>query len=361
MKIATITCHRAYNYGAVLQAYALEKYLEKDNNEVEIIDYYPTDLRKSENKTGISKIVRDVLRILDFKKSEKVFGNFIKKNLKITKRYRTLESLKNDLPKDDIFIVGSDQVWNCNMRNGKDDTYFLTFVPTSKIKASYAASIAMDSLNFEQKNRFRNLLSNFSYISVREKTATKLLVDSGVKNVEQVLDPVYLLDKEEWDKLADKSRLKLDEKYILVYGFKRQKNLYEYAKKLAKEKNCKLYSINTNFEDHFLGMDKYFWNANPEDFVNLVRNAEAVITNSFHGLSFSIIYKKCVHQFTKNGTENSRMIDLLNELGLINRLVKNDSIILDDVMDYEKTYNIINYRKKESMDFLKKIYQKGER
>ena len=137
----------------------------------------------------------------------------------------------------------------------------------------------------------------------------------------------------------------------MVYGFKRQKDLYKYARELANERKYKIYSINTNFEDYFLDVDKYFYNATPYDFVNLVKNAEEVVTNSFHGLSFSIIYNKPIHQFKKSGNENSRMIDLLEELKMSKRLVKD--MLLDKDGEYSKTNEIIEYNKNISIQFLK--------
>lgn len=186
-----------------------------------------------------------------------------------------------------------------------------------------------------------------------------MLNNIGIENVERVLDPVYLLDKREWDKIADKSNLKLEkQKYILVYGFKRQKDLYKYARNLAKERKYKIYSINTNFEDYFLDVDKYFYNATPYDFVNLVKNAQEIVTNSFHGLSFSIIYNKPVHQFKKMGNENSRMVDLLEELNMSERLVKDK--ILDKKVKSAETDGIIEYNKNISIQFLKNSLEEND-
>lgn len=353
MKIGIITCHRAFNYGAVLQTYALQKYLKNQGYEVEVVDYTPQYIRKSYNKSILKRIIRPILRHHDFKKSNQVFGNFLNEDVSLTKRrYYTYEELKENLPDCDAYIAGSDQIWNCNIENGKDDAFFLKFVPNNKRKISYAASISMDEIPQSQKDRFKENLKDFDYISVREKTAVKLLKEIGIENVEKVLDPVYLLDVAEWNKIAQKSTLRLEnEKYILAYGFKQQKDLYNYARNLANARNCKLYSINTNFEDQFLDVDKYFYNATPYDFINLIKNAQEVITNSFHGLSFSIIYNKPVHQFKKNGTENSRMIDLLNELNLSERLVDNNKL-LSNLIEYAKTNEILEKNKNKSIKFL---------
>lgn len=355
MKVGIITCHRAFNYGAVLQAYALQKYLRNHGYEVEVIDYTPQYIRKSYNKSILKKIIRPILRYHDFKKSNQVFGNFLNQEVKLTeKRYYTYEELKENPPDCDAYIAGSDQIWNCNIENGKDDAFFLKFVPKDKRKISYAASISMDEIPQNQKYRFKENLKDFNYISVREQTAVKLLKEIGIENVEKVLDPVYLLDIAEWNKVAKNSTHELEnEKYILAYGFKQQKDLYQYARRLANTRNCKLYSINTNFEDKFLDVDKYFYNATPYDFVNLVKNAQEVVTNSFHGLSFSIIYNKPVHQFKKSGTENSRMIDLLSELNMSERLVTNDEF-LDNRVSYTKTNEIIKNYCEKSANFLSK-------
>ena len=356
MDIGIITCHRAFNYGAVLQAYALQKFLSDKGHKVEIIDYTPEYIRKSYNKSLLKRLVRPVLRYYDFKKSNKVFGRFLEDNVKLTKkRYYSYEELVKDPPNLKCFIAGSDQIWNCNIENGKDDAFFLRFINNDKIKISYAASIAMDKIPEDQKERFKKNLQDFNYISVREQTAINLLQQIGIKNVEKVLDPVYLLKKEQWDEVAKKSSLDLkNKKYILAYGFKRQKNLYQYARELATRKGYKLYSINTNFEDKFLDVDKYFYNATPNDFVNLVKNAQEIVTNSFHGLSFSIIYNKPVHQFKKSGNENSRMTDLLKELKISERLVNERNEIIENMINYEETNNIINKNRKKSIDFLNK-------
>lgn len=355
MKVGIITCHRAFNYGAVLQTYALQKFLKNHGYEVEVIDYTPQYIRKSYNKSILKRIIRPLLRSYDFKKSNQVFGSFLNQEVNLTeKRYYSYEELEENPPDCDAYIAGSDQIWNCNIENGKDDAFFLKFVPNNKIKISYAASISMDEIPQNQKNRFKENLKDFNHISVREQTAVKLLREIGIVNVEKVLDPVYLLDVDEWNEIAQKSTLKLEnEKYILAYGFKQQKDLYNYARKLADSKNCKLYSINTNFEDKFLDVDKYFYNATPYDFVNLVKNAQEVVTNSFHGLSFSIIYNKPVHQFKKSGTENSRMIDLLSEVNLSNRLAIDSDEILDNNIDFLKTNNVINILREKSINFLK--------
>ena len=172
MKVGIITCHRAFNYGAVLQTYALQKFLKNHGYEVEVIDYTPQYIRKSYNKSILKRIIRPLLRSYDFKKSNQVFGSFLNQEVNLTeKRYYSYEELEENPPDCDAYIAGSDQIWNCNIENGKDDAFFLKFVPNNKIKISYAASISMDEIPQNQKNRFKENLKDFNHISVREQTA----------------------------------------------------------------------------------------------------------------------------------------------------------------------------------------------
>lgn len=360
----TITCHNAYNYGAVLQTYGLYKYLT-DNLGLsgKVIDYRPKNQHKTSSNKILIKMIRPILRFPDFHKGEKIFNNFLKNNIRLTDTVSNSEEINTKIEKVKVYITGSDQVWNCSTKGvGNDDNFFLAFADGEKVKkVSYAASIAMDELNYEQKNRFRKLLSDFTYISVREKTAVDLLKNIEIDNVEQVLDPVYLLNENDWKELVKKSKLKKkleNEKYILVYGFLQQKNVYEYAKKLGNIKNFKIFNVNTMIEDYFLKTDKYFWNVTPEDFLALIYYSEEVVTNSFHGLSFSLIFKKDFHLFGKNGSSSSRMFDMANLVGLENRIIRDDNDILLDKINYSTVDKILEKNISLSKEYLSKVFKK---
>ena len=356
----TITCHSALNYGAVLQTYALYTYLTNCGLNGKVIDYQPNYFNKVETENILKRIIRPIVRRPDFIKGKKVFGKFLSENIILTNRVSNITDLNTNLEKAKVFITGSDQVWNCSKGGvGNDDAFFLSFVKEKNaLKISYAASIAMNELSESQKNRFKKLLADFDYISVREKTGVNLLNNIGIKNIYQVLDPVYLLTAEDWIKLINKSNLvqKLKkEKYILVYGFLQQKNVYEYAEKLAKAKNFKIYNVNTAIEDFFLKTDKYFWNVRPEDFLALIYYSQEVVTNSFHGLSFSLIFNKIFHLFGKNGNSSSRMFDMVDSVGLNNRIVKNNTL-LDDSIDYNIVNEILEEKIDYSKEYLKKVF-----
>lgn len=355
----TLTSHSAFNYGAVLQTYALYTYLTNLGYNGKIIDYHAEYFNRGKTNNKFKKIIRKIIRIPDNLKGRDTFGGFIKNNINLTERVENIEDLKSKLPKSKLYIVGSDQVWNCGKNEcGNDDAFFLTFTNGKKI--SYAASIAMDQIDNKNAKRFQENLKDFFAISVRETTAVKLLGQIGIKDVKQCIDPVFLLEEEQWLNLIKKSRLarKLkNEKYILVYGFLRQKNIYDYAHKLASKKGCKVYTVNTLLEDYFIKKDKYFWNVSPEDFLALIYYANEIVTNSFHGVSFSIIFEKSFHLFDKKGNSNSRMNDLINMIELKNRKVIDEDKLITEKIDFFNTKKILNTFIQNSKDFLNRALE----
>lgn len=364
MDFLTITCHSAFNYGAVLQTYALYKYLTNCGLNGKVIDYQAKYFNKPETTNMLKKIVRPIIRCPDFKKGKKVFGEFLNKNVSLTERVENINELSEKLEKSKIYITGSDQVWNCSKGGvGNDDAFFLDFVKDKNSKkVSYAASIALNELPDIQQERFKKLLSDFNYISVREKTGVNILKDIGFDKVYQVLDPVYLLSKSEWKKMINRSKLvsKLkNEKYILIYGFLQQKNVFDYAKRLATQKGYKLYNVNTIIEDFFMNTDKYFWNVSPEDFLALIYYAQDVVTNSFHGLSFSLIFNKDFHLFGKKGNSSSRMFDMVDSVGLNERIIQ-DGKIIDKKINYNEVNNLLNIKINESKKYLDMIFEEGK-
>lgn len=347
MKVLTITCHRPYNYGAVLQAYALQHYLESVGVDTSIIDYYPDYQRKKTNANLIVKLIWYLYRMPDFVVGKRVFGKFLKENIRLTKQYKTLDELKSCPPMADGIIAGSDQIWNYNIH--KDDTYYLTFVMKNCFKASYAASIAQDNIPNELKPLYQRRLHGFKKIAVREKTAERLLANLGCENVTTVLDPVFLLSAEEWiSKIADPT---FNEKgYVLMYAFNCTKKIADYAIDYARKNNKRLYIINTMINDYRFKCDRHFWNSSPNRFISLFKHADAVVTNSFHGLSFSIIFKKQVHVFSKHTGGNSRLFDMMKEINLPN--------CKDGVkIDYKEVYKILNNKIKYSKSVITEILQ----
>ena len=216
MKIYIVTCNNAYNYGAVLQAYALQTYIEKYGHDVKIIDFYPKNLRKISEKyrkNVIFKIIRAILYYPDYKKSAKVFGDFARSFLNLTSPCHNIVDI-NNLPLADLYIAGSDQIWNPVIGNAFEDAYFLNL--NKKInKISYAASIGLKELDNEYISYLKSRLKDFDAISVREEVTNIILNDIGINSV-NVIDPVYLLSSKEWIKNL---RLKKKNPVVATAGF----------------------------------------------------------------------------------------------------------------------------------------------
>ncbi|CUO31274.1 MULTISPECIES: polysaccharide pyruvyl transferase family protein [Clostridium] len=364
MRIKTITCHDVYNSGASLQAYALMRYLEELGNEVEIIDYKP-DYLNNHYKLGIianPKYEKNLMlkmiyltlkfpgRVLALRKKIK-YDHFRDNYLKVTKkRYISNSELKNNPPEADIFICGSDQIWNSKFNNGKDPAFYLDFAPQGKIKASYAASFATDRMEESVRDITKERINKLDYIGVREISALNILEDLGIDNGIQVMDPVFLLSKETWLNMAYEVDKK--QKYIFVYDFDGNELIKEIALKVAKKKSLKIYTV---FKSDY--SDKVIKGMGPIDFISYIKNAEFVISNSFHGTAFSIIFEKQFIVVNRKEEINTRMRDLLTILKIENRLI-NENYNFDLInknIDYTVVNRAIKLKVKSSKEYLENI------
>lgn len=315
MKCSIITCQYAYNYGAVLQAYALCRYMNEQGVETKVIDYRPSyRLGGSKSKNPAKLFIRFLIRIPDHIRGARVFDDFLKRRIPLTKAYGSCEELRIDPPESDLYIAGSDQIWNFDLPNGWDPAFYLDFTGESACRIAYAASLSCNELGEKVRDFLRENLQNFDRISVRESTGQSLLHSCGIDHAVTAADPVYLLTDQEWRSMEKAPGRKIGRKYILVMAFNRQGEVFRTGKRLALENGYDVYSVNTYCEDVLRHTDHYFWNCMPEEFLWLVDHAECVVTNSFHGLSFSLIFNRPVLLFEKNDTGNSRMRDLLTYL-----------------------------------------------
>jgi len=369
MKITTITCHRVYNYGASLQAYALQCELESQGHDVTIIDFRPwyNDNRynvfyydrhkKGRKETLMNKIPLLKMVILPYlyirgNKSitwgrKRTFDHFTKYYLKLSKRtYYTSEQLKKRPPLADVYIAGSDQIWNTYCDNGKEPGYYLDFgAPTTK-RISYAASLATDEIAPGWSNFVKEKLYYFNAISVREYSSLRILTDIGVKNVTHVLDPVFLLSKDRWIALATKAKkYKLSSNnYVLLYDFIGYDNsIRDFTIKYAKDNNLTIVSIN-DYSDRTYA-DININDAGPLEFLNLLFEANCIISNSFHATAFSLLLNKEFFSFPLVDQNNSaRITDLLSMVNLANRFLPTGS-------NYQPiNYSIVNKQLLEHID-----------
>lgn len=366
--IKTITCHNVYNYGATLQAYALQTYLQSLGNEVEIIDYAPkyhswscwnipenSTVYKLASKNMFIHFLYACHRWIKHKREtnlirEKKFDEFDKKYLRLTtKHYINYEQLKQDPPKADIYIAGSDQIWNPIGGTGLDPAFYLNFGETGIHRISYAASFGVSILNEHQKDIIKNYLSSMDNISVRESTGLNILKSLNINRGVQVLDPVFLLDKATWLQFIGGTKKVVEGNYVLIYDFfQDDPNIQKLAFEFKKMTGFNIVSVNDSSKLPYA--DVNISDASPLEFLSLINNANVVISNSFHATAFSIILNKEFYVYPVIRHKNqSRMIDLLNQFQLSDRY--NTSKIQSNI-NWEKINDLYMVKRQIGRDFL---------
>ncbi len=358
MRVGTITFHTALNFGAVLQTYALYRIIKEKGNDVRVIDYKSEFNEKRFAPKSFKYFCnpRTIYNIL-FRNGYEIyykdgFVDFLHNHLQLTS---TLH--KEDLPKlngeFDIFITGSDQIWNLACTEG-DDTYYLPFVLDSKKKNSYAASIGYNKIPESSKDRYRSLMKDFNHISVREESGVEIVKELTGINAELVLDPTMLLNKEQWESIADYSKVPAINKYLLLYVMAEDKVLIKEALKFAKEHGMKVVYISQRFFK--LANAINIRNISPEQWLGLFLKAEAIATNSFHGLVFSINFNcQFITRYIPRSIANSRMETILNLLDLHSRRIDSETYNVANAINYYiPNIKLTSWRNK-SLQYLDKV------
>lgn len=337
-QVKIITIHFGTNHGSVLQAYALSNYLKSVGCDAQIIDYIP-DRYKIWNSLVSKKrkhyplpviLAYYPVAVLKSARIRNVFERFLNKNLNLTSRYVSNEELKKNPPEADAYISGSDQVWNNDYNGNNDFSYFLDFAPEKSKRIAYAASFGKENITEKDYiNSIKPLLKSFDAVSVRESDARNILNELDIPST-HVVDPVFLLTKEQWKLFGNP--IQNDEPYILVYVMDGlYGELLDYAQKLKEKTGKKIYAVSfKKIKDERIA--KCFYMANPKDFIGLIENADTVVTNSFHGTAFSVLFQK---NFISIGKEkyNSRMISLLEKLNLKTHFIPTGLNLSEDVVE----------------------------
>jgi hypothetical protein len=317
IKVKIITFHPGLNYGAVLQAFALQNAIERLNFDVKILDYRPFQLMK--------KYYRFFVRPVNFFARIRQHYNFMqfrKKFLNQTnRRYRNFNQIKNDKIDADYFVCGSDQVWNTSIFYEPDFSYFLTFARNNQKKVAYAASLGASPFPEKDKEKIKSSLTDFYKISVRERFAQDEVQDLIDKKPEIVVDPTFLLD--DYSIIIEEPN-DPPGKYILIYAIEYSNFLKENVK-IARE-ILKMPVINIS-SWHFKQADYNKIGISPNEWLGWFRKATYIITNSFHGTAFSLIFRR---NFSFISIEekiglNNRIVDLLNSIRAAERIVYIDS------------------------------------
>lgn len=340
MKIGIVTFHCSYNYGSALQAWALQEYLKKSGYDAKIINY--VDLvnfedyqlfRTSLYKKKIKSLIGDIVYLPVNLKRKRGFEGFQKEFFDMTdKRYTSISDMRSLNDELDTFICGSDQIWNINCTKGPNPAFFLAFADDSKRKIAYAPSIADKSIDFTDNDEVKSYLKGFDYISVREKSFVKMLSDITGKDVVSAVDPTLLLNESDYSTLITESPVN-DKKYIFVYSLEDNDKMNDYANRLSRDKGMPVVYINKKTQHCFEnGINVY--GASPSEFLALVKNAQYVVTNSFHATVFSVIFEKQLCTFATLAS-GSRMMDLLGTIGLDDRLYS-ENFDIDKKSDFAK-------------------------
>ena len=359
MKIGILTFPNSTSYGAVLQMYALYHTLIDMGFEAEIINYHNEWMKAyrhttaMQNSTPFVGCLRKCVRYLLHWRLFRTFKCFESKMLKYpSSPFSNFSKYPEIGSRYNVVICGSDQVWNPDITN-EDLSYFLDFCDPCTKRVSYAPSFGVEDLDETYGKKVGKNLCKFSHLSVREEIGQKIIKKYSGKDSLLVMDPTFLLEKQEWEK-RETPHSSAKREYILYYTIRSSESLWDFCKKLAQEKQLKILRIGSNVIGRYIKRDdmvEYLCDVSPEEWLYLVHHAQYVVTNSFHGTAFSIIFRK--NFFVEfSSLTNSRLSQIVEMLGLEKSVVEqNKQCFLDT--DYSHADKVLPVLKAESLDYLK--------
>ena len=365
-KIGILTYHTGYNYGASLQAYALMTTINKIVGNCEIINFETENFLSSRemfsrNPKSLKEIIK-VLTRLPYKKvlikRQKLFDAFTENYLIKSKLYRTEAEVIKNAENYDMIVCGSDQIWNMDesSRYAANWIYFLNF-PKKQRRISYAASFGKWVNKADNyKDNFIPWLKEFDNLSVRETSGVEYLRKKGL-NVSLCIDPTLLLDKEEYEKICAPKQI--SKKYILLFSWNCSKGVINAAKIISRKLGLPVFNIVPPPRAMFSSIERKL-DVGPCEFISMIKNAEFVVTNSFHGTVFSTIFHK-PYISVYDDKPDVRMESLLEQLDFLDHLQKADNINIDSILntDFGNLQNRIQLVRKYSLEYLNETL-KGE-
>lgn len=384
-KVGIITMHKVPNFGSALQAYALQQKVDSLGCDAEIVDYYyPNEYhcekqglayfpQRSLVRLFLLNVVGQILlflRIDKFRKRsiesierfrlQKNYRRFYRKYFKLSRFYGSMDAIKNNPPDYDVYMTGSDQVWNSRF-TGDDSAFFLGFAGTGKPKVSYAASISNRGIDKEYEKKYQQYLKEYKSISVREASTAKIVSDLTGRDVSVVCDPSLLLDKDEWLKICPKKTLVEGEfllLYVQSYSFDPYPNIVSFTQRMAERLGLKVVVLMGLKEGYAVDGATVFETAGPFEFLQLFRDARFVITTSFHGTAFALNFGKDFYSVVKNiDGEDCRIADFLRQCSAEHHLLEIDSLESEECLPEaktsdEETLGLQQFRN-QSLDFLR--------
>lgn len=349
IKCGIITYHFAANYGAVLQCYALKKFLIENGIKASVLNYI-SDVQRNNNSLyrkggGLKGLIKNAV-LLPFHKLRMERGARFKECqrkyiIEDQRRIISIEELKKYIEENHFqyIISGSDQVWNPKIADF-NESFFYPFNSTAK-KIGYAVSVG--DAKEPDLNPYIKFIKDFSVVSSRENTTTEVLSHIIKSEIKEVCDPVFLLSKEDWENISRSINMR---KYLLCYFVKgiELKEKIRTAEKLAKELNLSLVILSARITKYNF-THKVVSNAGPEEFLSLFRSADYICTDSFHGTAFSLIFNKSFTTIElKSESSDGRKTNLLRRVGLLSRVHYLDDCSLPNC---EINYEIVNRKLEE--------------
>lgn len=361
MKIGILTFHRTLNYGAVLQCFALKEFLQGLGHDVEVIDYRPQCIEKErwafyyrsfKKKTLMEKL--KTLCLFPFKyiykrKSAKAFDSFLNRNFK----FSAVANNKSDIPHCyDVIIFGSDQIWSPIICEGFDHVYYGAFHKGNTRFVSYAASLeGFNSFSNEQWNHIANYMNNFDAISVRENTLCQALSKHVNRPVDCVVDPTLLVPSSIFQNMVKKQTA---ERYVFLFTVQKGDLAYKIAQRIAHEKNIIVVRLratkrlNIQHGEHHV---KQLFAQSPDRFVELINNAECVVTNSFHATAISLQLGKDF--YSVKSEYSSRVKNLLSSVNLNSRYVSSAEEFKEEpAIDYNQVATLLQQHSAKSKEYI---------
>ena len=346
-RIGILTLHRSFNYGAVLQGWSLKKACELLGHEVEVIDYNPY------GSISLSSMLRHRPSVIyRYLRHAQIFGRFVKKHLNLTKYTKSSEWIKNNPPREDIYIVGSDMVWSKEVAGEIGDAYFLDFAPNTVWRIAYAASTGGNPIELSESQLEE--LRKFSAISVRERQTVASVQEKVEVPVIDVCDPTLLLTQEEYKKI-EKKPLWLPKHYVVYFDLGGDPFCEDAVKMVSQTFNIPI----INLAGRYRSWTQYNYLAPTlEQWLYILHHADFVCTNSYHGAAFSIIFRRpffsCKAHVGGQVKSNGRAENLLEQTNLLDRYVDD----INQVKALLKTKIIydeesINQYRNRSLEWLK--------
>ena len=366
--IATITFHHAYNFGSVLQTYALQETIKEIANELgkeidyKIIDFYPIIQEELYNvfkpANSWKNILKNIISLpyaVKLKKRNEKFEKFLTEYCNLTNRYRNIGELKEKLPVADCYISGSDQIWNVRSLDFSD-VYYYSFLPDEAKRISYAASLGPLKIDWKQyaSEQIKSLIEKYKFVSVRELGSKENLEAITSIECEIHIDPTLLLSADVWRNIQSNVNYN-NGQYILLYCLEPTKEQIDMADAISKKVNLPIIVLRYNNKNDIFNNFVKKYDSGPEDFLSYIDHAALVLSSSFHGTAFSLIYHKPFYVF--NGMNDNRISAILKTIGMTERSLDSIEEICKVTLDEpncDAIDSMLFYEQERSKVYLKK-------